>query len=235
MYPEHPWQGERYGGVEYEWFLRRTYEVGAAFEVRLQPFVDFCRTYGHRSNQLTMKLAARLSTQHLPQRMLALNGRPYPTRYPAGYVRPVRDDGSDMLEHIAVVELPDQFAERNVRDKWQPPARWLATHAPRLAVWLARWIFPRDEVRGNYALMVSRNPLRSLDTRVIVLGSHVRTMALAIPYGSPALCTFLTPHAFGNINYFEPFLREFKTYMEEPGQIPSDLLEKPYVEAPRSE
>lgn len=234
MFPGHPWEGEPYGAVEYEWFLARGYELSATFEVHLKPFLDFCRASGQRSNPLTMKIAARLSQQHLPQYLLALNGRPYPARYPAGYVRPVRP-GADMLEHIAIRASKEDFTEIRVRDKWQPTARWLALHTPRLAVWLTHHVFPRDQVRGGYALLVSRNPLRSLQTDVVIHGSHLRNMALAIPFGERVHCTFLAPHAFGNMNTFEPLLLAFKTYMEDPDQIPQDLLEKPYVPVPAGE
>ena len=46
--------------------------------------------------------------------------------------------------------------------------------------------------------------------------------------------TFGAPHALGNINYYEPFLLKFKTYMENPEQIPRELLEKPYRVAPKN-
>jgi hypothetical protein len=232
MFPGHPWEGEDYGAAEYEWYLKRSYELGVVIEVHMRPFIDFCKERGLRSNQLIMKIAARLSAQYLPQYMLALNGRPYPARYPAGYVRPVRA-GADMLEHVGIREKDGQFAERNIRENWKAGARWLAKHGPRLAVRLARW-FPLEEIKDNYALMITRNPLRSLNTRVIVLGTHLRTMSLAIPFGERVLCTFVSPHAFGNINFFEPFLKDFKTWMEEPDKIPGDILEKPYKEAPFS-
>jgi len=217
--------------MEYEWFLARNYELGVMFEVLMKPFIDFCKKHGHRSNQLIMKIAARLSGIHLPQYMLALNGRPYPARYPAGYVRPVRL-GADMLEHIGIRESEGRFSERNVRGHWKLIPRWVAHNAPRLAVKLARY-FPREEVKDNYALMVSRNPLKSLNTKVLVIGSHLRTMSIAIPFGEKVICTFISPHAFGNINFFEPFLRDFKNYMENPGLIPAELLNKPYSEAPQ--
>lgn len=226
MYPGHPWTGETFGRAEFEWYLKRTYELGIVFDVRMGPFLDFCKQHNHRSNQLIMKIAARLSTLHLPQFMLALNGRPRPTRYPAGYVKLMRPD-ADMLDQVAVREKDGGFNERIVRDGWKALPRWLAIHAPRLAVTLANW-FPGEETKDNYTLMVSRNPLRKLNTKVIIMGSHLRTMALAIPYGKDVSCTFYSPHAFGNINFFEPFLLAFKNYMEQPETIPADILDKPY-------
>jgi len=229
MFPGHPWTGEPFGEAEYQWYLRRTYELGVIFEVRMSPFIEFCQEFGHKSNHLTMKIASRLSADHLPQFLLALNGKPYPARYPAGYVRLARP-GADMLEHVAVREKAEGFAERVVRDHWKSIPRWLAREAPWLAVRLARF-FPGEEVKDNYALMVSRNPLKKLNTKVTVVGSHLRTMGLAIPFGSEVSCTFYSPHAFGNINFFEPFLLAFKTFMEDPAKIPADLLSKPYRES----
>lgn len=234
MYPGHPWQGEKFGAVEYHWYLKRGYELDILFEVNLKPFIAFCREQGCKSNHLTMKIAARLSEKHLPQYMLALNGKPYPTRYPAGYVRPVRE-GGDMLEHIAIREKDNGFFERDIRAGWQPLVQWFATHLPRLSVWLAYHLFAYRETKNNYALMVSRNPLKNLNTKVIFFGAHYRTMCLAIPYGEVSTFMFSAPHAFGNINCFEPFLLEFKSWMEDPRKIPRDLVEKEYKEAPKSE
>jgi len=231
MYPGHPWHGETYGGTEYEWFLKRTYEMIVLFEVHQKPFVEFCKLNGHRSNQLVMKIAARLSAKHLPQYGLALSGRPYPARYPAGYVRPVRE-GADLLEHVAIREKEGYFGERGVRDHWKTIPKWVARHAPRIGIQLAKWFFPGEELRDNYTLLISRNPLKGLGTKVVILGTHLRTLTLAIPYGDTVLCTLFTPHAFGNMNFYEPFLVEFKTYMEQPEKIPKDIIEKAYRTTP---
>jgi len=233
MFPGHPWQGEPFGEAEYQWFLRRSYEVGVLFEVNLAPFVDFCKAGGHKANQLVMKACSRLSRDHLPQFLLALNGRPYPARYPAGYVR-LQRPGADMLEHVAVREKDDGFSERQVRRHWKSLPRWFALRHPRIGSWLAQY-FPGEEVKDNYALMVTRNPLRNLNAPVIVIGSHLRTMALAIPFGKKVYCSFYFPHAYGNINAFEPFLLKFKTFMEDPAQIPPDIISKPYREVPAGE
>jgi len=226
MYKGHPWEGERFGAVEYEWYLARGYELCMIFEVDMGPFIRFCKEEGHRSNSLTMKIATRLSAEHLPQYMIALNGRPRPTRYAAGYVRPITPK-RDMLEHVAIREKDNAFAERAIRDSWKSIPTWLAEHAPRLSAKLATW-FPGEETNNNYALMVTRNMFRNLNTRVIFTASHFRTMILGIPFGEKVFCTFTAPHAFGNINLHEPFMARFKEYMEQPETIPGDILEKPY-------
>ena len=228
MYPGHPWEGEDYGRVEHEWYLARKYELAVMFKVNLRPFLKFCKDFGHRSQELTMKIAARLSTLHLPQFMLGLNGKIYAARYPAGYVRPVRE-GTDMLEHIAIREEPTKFAERDIRAGWKPLVKWMAQKHPRLSVFMAKRFFGYRETKNNYALMVSRNALRGLGPGTIYMGSHFRTMCLGIPFGEQALCSFVAPHALGNMNFFEPFLVKFKTFMEDPEQISPDLLDKPYA------
>jgi hypothetical protein len=227
MFKGHPWEGEDFGRMEYEWYLARGYEVMVNFDVNFEQFIKFCKTIGQRANQLTMKITARLSTEHLPQYMIALNGKPYPTRYPSGYVRPI-EAGRDMLEHIAIREKNADFSERNIREGFPSGVKWMAKHQPKLSVFLAKNIFASREVKNNYALMVTRNPLRGLNTKVMFSGTHLRTMALAIPFGKEATCTFAYPHAFGNINCYEPFLKLFKTYMENPEEIPQDILEKRY-------
>jgi hypothetical protein len=232
MFEGHPWQGEDFGEVEYEWFLARGYVFNVEFDVDVKPFIDFCREGGFRSNQLMMKIGVRLSKEFLPQRTVALKKRDYPVRYPAGYIRPVRE-GSDMLEHIAVEEYDDRFEEYNIREQINPFQRWMMTRHPKFTVWLAKRFFGRREAKKNYAFMVSRNPLKGLNTRVVFHGTHYRTFVLTVPFGELVQVTFGAPHALGNINYYEPLLLKFKTWMEQPEQIPKDLLEKPYKETPR--
>jgi len=234
MYPEHPWRGEEFGSLEFEWYLARRYVFNVEFEVDLRPFYEFCRTNNHRTHQLTMKIGARLSSRMLPQYAVSLNWRPYPARYPAGYVRPVRP-GTDMLEHVAVREKDRAFAERDVRGWVTPRARRLARRHPRFTVWLLKHFFVRHDIKNNYALLISRNPLRGLGSKVVFHGTHYRSQVLTIPYGDVVTCIFGAPHAFANINFYEPFLKTFKAYMEDPGQIPRDLLEKPYKELPPSQ
>jgi len=231
MFAGHPWQGEEFGAVEYEWYLARGYVFNVEFEVRLKPFITFCKEFGLRSNQLTMKLGVRLSEKYIPRRTVAINGRDYPVRFPAGYVRPVRQ-GSDMLEHVAVHETADAFKEVNIRNLINPFQRWFMVRLPRLSVWLGRKFFAYREVKKNYALMISRNPLSDLGAKVVFHGTNYRTFVLTIPRGDNVICVFGGPHALGNINHFAPFLKEFKNYMEQPESIPKDLLDKPYIEAP---
>ena len=115
MFKGHPWEDDEFGPVEYYWYLARGYVINVEFDVAIKPFMDFCREHGYRSNQLMMKIGARLSTEFLPQYMVALNKKAYPARYPAGYVRPVRP-GRDMLEHVGIREKKNRFAERLIRE-----------------------------------------------------------------------------------------------------------------------
>ncbi|MHC5012448.1 MAG: hypothetical protein ACYTG6_16145 [Planctomycetota bacterium] len=232
MFNSHPWSGEPFGPIEYEWYLRRGFVFNVEFDVDQGPFIDFCRQRGRVPNEVLMGLAARLSTTHLPQRAVALNRRTYPVRYPAGYVRPVRE-GRDMLEHVAVRERPDRVEETNIRQRLHAPERWFITHLPRLSIFLATHLFARREVMNGYALMLTRNPLRRLGGRVVFHGTQYRTAVLTIPFGRAVTCVFGAPHALGNINAYEEFLLEFRTWMEQPDQIPPELVDKPYRTASR--
>lgn len=234
MFPGHPWEGETFGEVEYEWYLVRGYVYNVEFPMRMKTFIDFCKREKIRSNPLIMKIAARLSAEFLPQLTVSLSGRAYPARYPAGYVRPVRP-GADMLEHISVREKPEYFIERDIRGQMQPLARWFAVKHPKLSVWIARHLLPDREIKDNYALMVSRNPLRGLGRPVVFHGTNYRTWILALPFGDEVTCTFGAPHAFSNIQFAEPFLKKFIGWIENPETIPPELLAKPYREAPPSE
>ena len=231
MFKGHPWENDEFGAVEYYWYLARGYVINVGFDVNIKPFMDFCQEHDIRSNHLMMKIGARLSAEFLPQYQVALNKKAYPARYPAGYIRPVHKVG-DMLEHVAIREKKNRFYERLIRDDWQELAIWFATHHPRLSVLLARYGFAREEIRNNYALMISRNPLRNLNTKVTFSGTHYRTFVLTIPYGEKVTVTFGGPHAFGNIQYYEPFLLKFKTWMEQPETIPEELIAKEYRAVP---
>lgn len=231
IFKGHPWENEEFGPVEYYWYLARGYVINVEFDVNIKPFMTFCADHDLRSNHLMMKVGARLSSEFLPQYVVALNKKAYPARYPAGYIRPISQTG-DMLEHVAIREKKSHFSERLIRDDWQELAVWFARKYPRLSVWLSLHGFAREEVRNNYALMVSRNPLRNLGTKVTFSGTHYRTYVLTIPYGDLVTVTFGGPHAFGNIQYYEPFLLKFKTWMEQPENIPDELVKKTYKAVP---
>ena len=85
---------------------------------------------------------------------------------------------------------------------------------------------------GVHPIISQGNPLRSLGARVVFHGTNYRTFVLTVPFGDKPTATFGAPHALGNINYYEPFLKKFKEYMEDPEKIPQELLEKPYKQAP---
>jgi len=231
MFKGHPWEGEEFGAVEYEWYLAGGYVFNVEFDVNMKPFLDFCKQNGHRINHLLMKIGSRLSCEFLPQRTVSLKKRDYPVRFPAGYVRLVKQ-GEDMLEHIGIEERGDGFKEFNLRELINPYQRYMMTRHSRITVFLAKRWFGAREAKKNYALMISRNPLRKMNTKVSFHGTHYRTYVLTIPFGEKVSITFGAPHALGNINFYEPFLLKFKTWMENPHSIPQELIEKKYQEAP---
>ncbi len=228
---DHPWYGEPFGAVEYYWYLKRGYVINILFELNFRPFIEFCKSRKISPHQLIMKLTYRLSEKYLPQYTVALNRKAYPARYPVGYVRKIHPD-KDMLEHIALREKENKFVERNIRQDWQPLVKFLAIRFPRLALWLARWIFPRKEVKNNYALMVTRNPMKGLGFPIIFHGTNYRTFLLCLPFGEKVWACFGGPHAFGNIDFYQDFIKEFKQAIENPETIPEELVKKRYVSVP---
>jgi hypothetical protein len=231
LFKGHPWEGETFGSVEYYWYLRRGYVMNMLFDLNVKPFLDFCKKEQVPTNQMLMKISARLSQKYLPQYVVALNRKAYPARYPAGYVQKIHPD-RDMLEWIAVREKENYFVERGVRDNIQPVMLFLMTRLPRMALFLARWFFPKKEIKDQYALMVSRNPLRSLGSEVIFHGTNYRTYVMTIPFGEKVKACFGAPHAFGNIDFYEEFLNEYKKAIEQPETIPRELVEKKYKVKP---
>ena len=231
MYKGHPWENEEFGAVEYEWYLERMYVVNVEFDLNFQPFLDFCKKNGIKSNHLLMKVSARLSKKYLPQMGISIGKRAYPVRYPAGYIRPVRK-GSDMLEHIAVHEKEDCFEEVDIRKLINPYQRWFMIHMPRLSVFLGKYFFGKREMKKNYTIMVTRNPLSGLGRPITFSGTQYRSYLMCIPYGAQVKAVFGMPHVFGNINYYQDFLKEYIKWVEEPETIPEDLMEKEYKTAP---
>ena len=210
MYKGHPWEAEAFGRFEYECCLETGRALNLGFDVKLNPFLDFCKENGHCPHQLTMKTAASLSANHLPQYMIGNNGRPCPVKYPAGYSR----HGSKRLLNIAVDIQKGFFRELIVAEKTESHQLWISKKLARLSSYFTKHHpYCRDDY---YALLVMRNPLVNLKRPVTILGSHVQTMGLVVPFGEKVTCTFFAPNAFGNASFFEPFLLEFKTYMEEP-------------------
>jgi hypothetical protein len=227
----HLWEGEEFGPVEHYWYLEREYCLNIQFPLDQRPFIAFCKERGISPHELTMKIAYRLSLKYLPQYVVALNKKAYPARYPAGYIRKVHPD-KDMLEWVAVREKEIYFAERRVRDHLSPGQRYLMVHFPRLAIFLAKHFFGRHEVKGQYALMVSRNPMPEVGFPITFHGTHYRTFVLILPYGGEVQAWFGGPHAFANIDYYKGLICDFKNYIEHPETIPQELIDKRYDPEP---
>ena len=231
MYADHPWQGHEMGRYYYEMHLSLLTCFNVKFTIRMKPYIDFCAEKQIKTNQTFMKVVARLSAEHIPQKIVSLKRKVYPARYPAGYVRPLRDSG-DMLEHVSIREKPAGFSERAIRAQMQKVPRKVAARHPRLSMKIAKVMFSSLEVKNHYALLVSRNPLKNLGGDYCFHSTHHRTCTLNVPYGEYAKVSFGGPLAFGTPDNFGPFLIKLKNYMEDPIQIPADIIEKPYKQAP---
>ncbi len=231
IYPGHPWQEEEMGAYYHELYLSLLTCFNVKFKVRMKPFIDFCAERGMKTNQAFMKVVTRLSAEHIPQKIVSLRRKVYPARYPAGYVRPLHETG-DMLEHVSVREKPGGFSERVIREQMQELPRKVAARRPRLSMKIAKVTFSSLEIKDHYALLVSRNPLKNLGGDYCFHSTHHRTCTLNVPYGEESKVSFGGPLAFGTPDFFEPFLLKLKSYMEDPEQIPADIIKKPYKQAP---
>lgn len=227
MFKEHPWYGEEFGPVQYYWHLERSYCFNLLFELDNRPFIKFCKENKIKAHHLIMKLASRLSQKYLPQRVVSVNKKDYPARYPAGYVRKIAPD-RDIIEFIAVREKENYFGERWVWRNLRPIEIYLMKNFPRLGIWLAKHFFGKREMRNWFALCVSRNPFVDTGFPVAFYGNNYWCFMLTIPYGDKVFSTLGGPHAFANVDYFSGFLKEFKGFYEHPETIPRELIEKPY-------
>lgn len=232
MFKGHPWEGEVYGAMEYQWYMYTNYIINIEFEVDYEPFIKFCKSEGVNSNDLTMKVASRLSEKHLDQYVVSKNRKLYPARYPAGYVR-VITPGRDMIEWVAVREKEERFSERLPRDRMNDFAYYMVSKYPRLSFWLARNIFSYRETKDRFALLVTRNPMRNLGRPIFFHGTGYPCHFLLIPFGKKVTTGFGAPHALGNVNRFEGFVADWIKSMEEPESIPRELVDKPYSRAPK--
>jgi hypothetical protein len=234
MFPkDHPWYGEEFGAIDFYWYLERGYTLNMFFELDQKPFLDFCRQRKVKANDLLMKISSRLSQKYLPQYVISLSKKVYPARYPAGYVRQIRPE-RDMIEWVAVREKDDSFAERLIREQMNGWEKFLAVHFPRLTVAIIKRWFGWKEMKHQYALMVSRNPLRELGFPVPFTGTDYRTFLLIIPFGEKVTAVFGAPHAFGNVDYYKGIIGDFKNYIEQPETIPQELIDKRYDAKPRA-
>jgi hypothetical protein len=224
---DHPWYGEEFGATEYYWYVERQYCISIFFELDNRPFVKFCKEKKVSSNQLVMKIAAGLSEKYLPQYVVALNNKVYPSRYPAGYVRKIRPE-KDMLEWVSVRERDSYFREKLVRSEMTSLEKWLVHNMPWFTVWLAKHVFPRREVKNQYTLMVTRNPMKEVGFPISFSGTNYRSFIIAIPFGDKVTATFGAPHCFANVDYYKDFIGDLKKMIEHPETIPQELLEKRY-------
>jgi len=232
MFPkDHPWYGEEFGGIEFYWYLERGYTLNMFFELDQKPFIDFCKERKINSNALLMKISSRLSAKYLPQYVISLSKKVYPARYPAGFIRKIRPD-RDMVEWVAIREKEDHFEERLIRQMMAPVEKFMAVHFPRLTVFFLKYFFGRREMKHQYALMVTRNPMRELGYPVTFIGTDYRTFLLCLPFGGKVLAAFGAPHAFGNVDYYKGFIGEIKNFMEHPETIPQELIDKRYDSVP---
>jgi len=231
MYKGHPWEGEIYGPIEYEWYMYTNYIGNIEFDVDYGPFIQFCKQTGMNSHELTMKVSSRLSEKHLDQYVVAKNRRMYPARYPAGYVRKITPD-RDMIEWVAVREKDSGFSERLPRDRVNDFAYYMVAKFPRFSFWLARTFFAYRETKDRFALLVTRNPMRNLGRPIAFHGTAYPGHFLIIPFGKVVRTIFGFPHAFGNVDRFEGFIKDWIEAMERPESIPRELLDKPYDRLP---
>jgi hypothetical protein len=231
MYKGHPWEEEVYGPIEYEWFMYTNYIMNMEFELNVGPFIAFCKQQKHNSNDLLMKILSRLSEKYLAQYVVAKNRKLYPARYPAGYVRKIVPD-RDMIEWVTIREKANGFSERVPRDRMNDFAFFMVAKFPRLSFWLARMFFAYRETKDRPALLVSRNVMRGLGRPIVFHGTGYPGQFLLIPFGTVVQAVLGAPHAYGNIDRYEPFLKDFIALIEQPETIPRELIEKPYARAP---
>jgi hypothetical protein len=232
MFEGHPWEGEIYGGVEVEWYMYTNYMINVEFDINYGPFIKFCKKNNIRSNDLLMKVSSRLSEKHLPQYVVAKNKKFYQARYPAGYVRAISPD-RDMVEWVAVREKKNHFKEILPRDRMNSFGYRLVYKWPKFAFHLARVFIPHRETKDRFTLLVTRNPMRDLGRPVTFHGTGYPCFFLLIPFGFKTKTVFGYPHAYGNMDYYVKFVKEFIEAIEQPETIPQEILEKRYDQVPQ--
>lgn len=225
MYKGHPWEKDALGPLLYELQIKSNAVMFIHFDVNLKPFIDFCQNNKYYTNQLTIKILSRLSKEFLPQYVISLNNRAYPSIFPVSYITRNED-----ISNFAInLEENDRcFKEVKSLKKYSGFEQLVLTKFPKIIIWMLKHFFPAFYVKKVSALTVTRNYLRSVGGNVYAYGNAIHGMILSIPFGYNVTCSFTIPHAFGRVSDFEEFIAKFKQYMEDPQTIAKELREKPY-------
>lgn len=231
MISQHPWSHDEHGRLDREIFQALGFSAFIIhFELNVSPFIEHCKSRNLVVHQALMKVCHHLSKEHLPQRTLGLNARDYPAGSAAGYVR-VKEKGLDPIESIVLHEVAGALQEVRLRESSPGWLKWIMKAAPpRFTVFLGKRVIPGLAVRRYPALQVSRNYLPGFRGKICGTSfTTVRSHTLGIPHGSKVVASFGAPHCFANIQFYEPFLEAFRSFVETPECIPAPVLDRRYI------
>jgi hypothetical protein len=229
-----PWQGYEYGGLDSEIYQAMGF-VGmtTSFRLEIGNFYAYCKEHSLKVNPTLMKIGHHLSEKHLPKLTLGMDHRIYKAGHTVGYVKLV-ERGAHFVEPVVIGrDASGALVEINLRDfvpNWQ---KILMRKFPRVAALMAKYVLPGTAVKTYPALQISRGFLPSLGERITsTIMTTPRSHGISIPFGNSVHATFLVPHAFANLNYYDGFLADFIRMIEDPGSIAMEIIGVPYKELP---
>jgi hypothetical protein len=229
MYPEHPWAHDEFGKLDHLIFQNMGFaNMIVEFDVSFDAFFKFARTNRQIDHLLLMKVMHYLAKKYIMKRTLGLNHKDYPAGYHVGYVRPKTKD-SDCLSSVVLEENESGLKERDIRKEMPAWKKFIATKFPRFAIFYAKYIAPKSSALEYSSVQVTRYFLKNFSGKITSCQfTTSRCVFIAIPYGKTVPVTVHMPHAFGNANYYEPFIEELKRLFENPEQIPKEVLNQGY-------
>ncbi|HXH73518.1 MAG TPA: hypothetical protein VNJ08_01035 [Bacteriovoracaceae bacterium] len=232
MQTNDPWKGYEYGRLDSEIYQAMGF-VGMTTSFRLEMGIlyAFCKQNSLKVNPVLMKICYHLSEKYLPMLTLGLDHRIHPAGFRLGFVKLV-EKGQHFVEPVVINRLANgALSEINLRSfvpNWQ---KILMKRFPRLATWLGRYVIAASAVKNYPSLQISRGFLPSVGERITsTLITAPRSHGISIPFGNNVHATFMAPHAFANLNYYDEFLRDFIFMIENPEKVPTEIMGTAYEE-----
>lgn len=232
MNKKDPWAGYEYGKLDSEIYQSMGFAgITTSFRLDIGRLFAYCKQNSFKVNPTLMKICHHLSEKHLPKLTLGLNHRVYDAGFSLGFVKLV-ERGEHFVEPVVISKESDgSLNEINLRSfvpVWQ---KTLMKNLPRTATFLAKHVIPGEAVKSYPSFQVSRGFLPSVGERITsAIMTTPRSHGLSIPYGNIVNATFLVPHAFANLNYYNSFLEEIIFMIENPGEVSAEIMSASYKE-----
>lgn len=228
-----PWAGYEFGRLDAEIYQSMGFVgITTSFRLEIGRLYAYCKERNLKINPVLMRICFHLSETHLPKLTLGLDHRIHEAGHILGFVKLV-EKGEHFVEPVVLEKVDNVLREVNLRSTTPLWQKLLMKNAPRGATFLAKHVIPATAVKSYPSLQISRGFLPSVGERITsTIMTTPRSHGLSIPAGNTVNATFLVPHAFANLNYYDPFLRDLIFMIENPEKVDPEILGIAYEELP---